>query len=111
MEDSLFSHDMQQKLFRDQIRFETEAKDTQIEALSRARDIKDDQIKRQDFIFNILVLVVALSVILLITVYRSGQRRRQINMLLLQHQEDMEKRSDELERLNQVKDKFSSFTY
>jgi signal transduction histidine kinase len=108
MEDSLFSHDMQQKLFRDQIQFETEAKDTQIEALSRARDIKDDQIKRQDFIFNILVLVVALSVILLITVYRSGQRRRQINMLLLQHQEDMEKRSDELERLNQVKDKFFS---
>lgn len=108
LEDSLFSHDMQEKLFRDQIRFETEAKDTQIAALSRAQDMKDDQIKRQEFIRNILVLVVALSVFLLATVYRSGQRRRQINMLLLQHQEDMEKRSEELERLNQVKDKFFS---
>lgn len=108
LEDSLFSHDMQEKLFRDQMRFETEAKDTQIAALSRARDIKDDQIKRQEFIRNILVVVMALSVILLATVYRSGQRRRQINMLLLQHQEDMEKRSEELERLNQVKDKFFS---
>jgi signal transduction histidine kinase len=29
-------------------------------------------------------------------------------MLLLQHQEDMEKRSEELEQLNQVKDKFFS---
>lgn len=108
MEDSLFSHDMQEKLFRDQMRFETEAKDTQIAALNRAQDIKDDQIKRQEFIRNILVVVMALSVILLATVYRSGQRRRQINMLLLQHQEDMEKRSEELERLNQVKDKFFS---
>jgi signal transduction histidine kinase len=108
LEDSLFSQDMQEKLFRDQMRFETEAKDTQIAALSRARDIKDDQIKRQEFIRNILVVVMALSVILLATVYRSGQRRRQINMLLLQHQEDMEKRSEELERLNQVKDKFFS---
>jgi signal transduction histidine kinase len=108
LEDSLFSHDMQEKLLRDQIRFETEAKDTQIAALSRAQDIKDDQLKKQEFIRNILVVVMALSVILLATVYRSGQRRRQINALLLQHQEEMEKRSEELERLNQVKDKFFS---
>jgi signal transduction histidine kinase len=99
---------MQEKLFRDQIRFATEAKDTEIAAaLSEMRD-KDDKLKKQEFIRNILVVVMALSVILLATVYRSGQRRRQINMLLLQHQEDMEKRSEELERLNQVKDKFFS---
>lgn len=108
LEDSLFSHDMQEKLLRDQIRFETEAKDTQIAALSRAQDLKDDQLKKQEFIRNILVVVMALSVILLATVYRSGQRRRQINALLLRHQEEMEKRSEELERLNQVKDKFFS---
>jgi signal transduction histidine kinase len=52
--------------------------------------------------------MVALTIILLFTVYRSGQRRRRINMLLLQHQEEMEKRSEELEQLNQVKDKFFS---
>jgi signal transduction histidine kinase len=108
IEDALFSQDMQEKLFRDQIFFATEAKDSQIAALSRAQDIKDDQIKKQEFIRNILVVVMALCGVLLITVYRSGQRRRQINTLLLQHQEDMEKRSDELERLNQVKDKFFS---
>jgi signal transduction histidine kinase len=108
LEDSLFSHDMQAKLLRDQIRFETEAKDTQIAALSRMQDIKDDQIKRQEFVRNILVVVMALTAILLATVYRSGQRRRQINSLLLKHQEETEKRSEELERLNQVKDKFFS---
>jgi signal transduction histidine kinase len=54
------------------------------------------------------VVVVALTAILLFTVYRSGQRRKQINSLLLQHQEEMEKRSKELEQLNEVKDKFFS---
>lgn len=108
LEDSIFSQEMQAKLLRDQVRFETEAKDSEIAQLSRLQDIKDDQIKKQEFIRNILVVVMALSVILLATVYRSGQRRRQINMLLLKHQEEMEKRSEELERLNQVKDKFFS---
>lgn len=107
-EDNLFSQDMQEKLFRDQMLFATEAKDSQIAAASRELDLKDDRIKKEELIRNILVVVMALSVILLATVYRSGQRRRQINSLLLQHQKDMEKRSEELERLNQVKDKFFS---
>jgi signal transduction histidine kinase len=99
---------MQEKLLRDQIRFETEAKDTEIAALNQERSLKDDTIKKQEFVTNILVVVMALSVILLATVYRSGQRRRQINTLLLRHQQEMETRSEELERLNQVKDKFFS---
>ena len=108
LEDSLFSQDMQEKLLRDQIRFETEEKDTEIAALNEERNLKDDTIKKQEFVRNILVVVMALSVILLATVYRSGQRRRQINTLLLRHQQEMETRSEELERLNQVKDKFFS---
>ncbi len=108
LEDSLFSQDMQEKLLRDQIQFETEEKDTEIAALNQERDLKDDTIKKQEFVRNILVVVMALSVILLATVYRSGQRRRQINTLLLRHQQEMETRSEELERLNQVKDKFFS---
>jgi signal transduction histidine kinase len=108
LEDSLFSQETQAKLLRDQIRFETESKDSQIAALSEQKNIQQNEIKKQEFVRNILVVVMALSVILLVTVYRSGQRRRQINTLLLQHQEEMEKRSEELERLNQVKDKFFS---
>ena len=108
LEDSLFSQEMLQKLFRDQVRFETESKDIQIAELSETEARHIDKIKREEFIRNILVVVFALSVILLITVYRSGQRRKQINTLLLQHQEETERRSEELERLNQVKDKFFS---
>lgn len=108
LEDSLFSQDMQAKLLRDQVRFETEDKDTEIAALSQETELKEDTIKKQEFVRNILVVVMALSVILLVTVYRSGQRRRQINHLLLRHQQEMETRSEELERLNEVKDKFFS---
>nr|WP_236676101.1 tetratricopeptide repeat protein [Chryseolinea lacunae] len=108
LEDTLFSQEMQGKLLRDQLRFETESRDSQIAALSRQQADQKDELKKQEFVRNILVVVMALSVILLVTVYRSGRRRRQINMLLLQHQEEMETRSEELERLNQVKDKFFS---
>jgi signal transduction histidine kinase len=108
LQDMLFSQDMLEKLFQDQVRFETETKDIQIAALSRARLQQDDEIKRQEFIRNILVVVVALSVILLFTVYRSGQRRIRINKLLVEHQDEIKRRSIELEQLNQVKDKFFS---
>lgn len=108
LEDTLFSQEMQGKLLRDQIRFETESRDSKIAALSQLQDSQRNELKKQEFVRNILVVIMALSAIILITVYRSGQRRRKINTLLLQHQEDMEKRSEELERLNQVKDKFFS---
>lgn len=108
LEDSLFSQEMLQRLYRDQIRFETESRDLQIAALNQKDAKQKDALKREEFIRNILVVIFALSVILLVTVYRSGQRRKQINNLLLVHHEEMERRSEELERLNQVKDKFFS---
>lgn len=108
LEDTLFSQDMQGKLFLDNLKFETESKDSQIAALSMQQEQQERELNKQEFVRNILVVVMALSVILLVTIYRSGQRRRKINMLLLQHQEETEKRSEELERLNQVKDKFFS---
>ena len=108
LEDTLFSQEMQGKLLRDQLRFETASRDSRIAFLSEQQAAQQGEIKKQEFVRNILVVVMALSVILLLSVYRSGRRRRQINTLLLQHQEEMEKRSEELERLNEVKDKFFS---
>jgi signal transduction histidine kinase len=108
LEDTLFGQEMQGKLIRDQLRFETESRDSRIAFLSELQAMQRGELKKQEFVRNILVVVMALSGILLVTVYRSGRRRRQINTLLLQHQEEMEKRSEELERLNQVKDKFFS---
>jgi tetratricopeptide (TPR) repeat protein len=108
LDDSLYSNEIQQKILRDQIGFETEMLDDRITALTMQEEDRQSRLKKSEFISNILVVVVALSAILLVTVYRSGQRRKQINLLLLQHQEEMQKRSEELEQLNEVKDKFFS---
>lgn len=108
LDDSLFSNEIQQKLLRDQIRFETSSRDDQIAALTRMEENQKSELRKQEFIRNVLVVIVALTGILLVSVYRGGQRRKQINTLLLQHQEEMEKRSKELEQLNQVKEKFFS---
>jgi signal transduction histidine kinase/predicted negative regulator of RcsB-dependent stress response len=108
LQDSLYSHDMMTKLYQDQLRFETETKDTEIAALSLANSKRGSELKRTEFIRNILVVMMALAAILLFSVYRSGQRRIRINKLLMDHQDDIKRRSLELEQLNQVKDKFFS---
>lgn len=108
LSDSLFGQEMVEKLFQNQLRFETETKDYEIKSLSDASRKRDSEIKKASFIRNILVVVLALTGILLFTIYRSGQRRIEINKLLMQHQEEIKRRSVELEQLNEVKDKFFS---
>ena len=108
LQDSLFSQDMIQKIFQDQIRLQTENKDLEIAALNEMQNRQANELSRQAFLRNIMVVVAALSGILLFTVYRSGQRRIKINKLLIEHQNEIKKRSLELEQLNQVKDKFFS---
>lgn len=108
LQDSLFSQDMMQKIFQDQVARQTESKDLMIAELSETQARQALELKRQSFLRNIMVVVLALTVFLLFTVYQSGQRRRRINKLLLEHQNEMKKRSLELEQLNQVKDKFFS---
>lgn len=108
LEDSLYSREMQEKLFQDQLRLQTELKDFKIAELSKTNAEQDSAIRRQELLRNILVVVVALTIVLLYTVYRSSQRRIRINKLLLEHQKEVKRRSDELEQLNKVKDKFFS---
>lgn len=108
LQDSLFSQDMIQKIFQDQIRLQTENKDLEIAALNQVQLQQANELSRQAFFRNIMVVIVALTAILLFTVYRSGQRRIKINKLLIEHQNEIKKRSLELEQLNQVKDKFFS---
>lgn len=108
LKDSLFSQGMQAKLLQDQVRFETASKEEQIKALTKMEQLRKSEVKKQELISNILVVAIALTGILLFTVYRSGQRRIKINKLLLEHQDEIKKRSIELEQLNKVKDKFFS---
>lgn len=108
MRDSLYSKSTMGRIMQEGISFETLNKDLEIEALSLARQQQQSEMRKQEFIQNILVVVAVLAIILLSSVYRSGRRRKRINRLLLEHQEEIKKRSKELEQLNEVKDKFFS---
>jgi signal transduction histidine kinase len=108
LREEIFNQGELERLIQSQIRLNLDDKDVEIAALSEARTLQADELRRQELVRNILVIVVALTVILLFSVYRSAHRRKRINDLLLQHQEDMKKRSQELEQLNEVKDKFFS---
>lgn len=108
LRDQIFNQGELERLIQSQIRFNLDEKDIQIAALSEARSLQANELRRQELVRNILVIVVALVVILLFSVYRSAHRRKRINDLLIQHQEDMKRRSQELEQLNEVKDKFFS---
>jgi signal transduction histidine kinase len=108
LEDSIISQDMVQKLYQSQLRFATETKDSEIALLTKSKEETEIYLKRKDFFFNILIVVMALTAVLLFSIYRSGRRRIRINRLLMDHQAEIKKRSVELEQLNQVKDKFFS---
>ncbi|HZY80822.1 MAG TPA: tetratricopeptide repeat-containing sensor histidine kinase [Cyclobacteriaceae bacterium] len=108
LEDSVFSQEMMQKLYQSQLRFATEGKDSEIASLTKTKNEQEDILKRRQFLFNVMIVVLALCAVLLFSIYRSGQRRIRINKLLMEHQAEIKKRSVELEQLNQVKDKFFS---
>lgn len=108
LRDSLYSKATMEKIVKEEVRFQTMNKDLEIQALSEIQEKQLSEIQRQELIQNILVVVAMLASILLYTVYRSGRRRKRINSLLLEHQDEIKKRSVELQQLNEVKDKFFS---
>jgi signal transduction histidine kinase len=108
LRDSVMSMSTMEQVFQGQLSFATMNKDLEIEELSALQERQKNEMERQELIQNILVIVAVLSIILLYAVYRSGRRRKRINRLLLDHQEEIKKRSLELQQLNQVKDKFFS---
>ncbi len=107
LRDSLYNQEFIENLFQD-LRSETQTKDSEIAQLSLTQSLQANEIARQSLIRNILFVTATLAVILLFSVFRSGQRRIRINKLLMEHQEEIKKRSLELEQLNEVKDKFFS---
>ncbi len=108
LRDSLYSKSIMEKVLKEEVRFQTMNKDLEIQALSQIQARQSTEIQRQELIQNILVVVAVLVTFLLYTVYRSGRRRKRINELLLEHQDEIKKRSLELQQLNEVKDKFFS---
>lgn len=106
--DSLTSINMMSQVFENEFQMRSQRKDEEIANLSKQKEQSASELKRQEFLRNIFAVVFALTIVLLYSVYRSGRRKVEMNDLLLQHQAEIEKRTQELEELNKVKDKFFS---
>ncbi|UII30078.1 tetratricopeptide repeat-containing sensor histidine kinase [Fulvivirga ulvae] len=108
MEDSVFSEKQKEQFAQIQIKYETANKDMEIALLNQKEEQQKTQLKNEEFFRNILVVILAFTAVLLITLYRSSVRRKKINDLLVIHQKEMEEQSRELAGLLEMKDKFFS---
>ena len=108
LRDSLFNRNVMGNNIQYQLKFLTDSKDREITALNEVNSLRSAQIERQHTIRNTIIILFLVTGVLLYTLYRSNRRKVQINKLLLAHQDELEKRSEELEELNKLKDKFFS---
>lgn len=108
LHDSLFSRELLDQTFKYQLEFLVETKDNEINALNQVNEMRQAEISRQHLFRNIIIVVFVVTIGLLYMVYRSNRRKQQLNSLLMTHQAELERRSHELEELNELKDKFFS---
>ena len=106
--DSLTSINVMSQVFEGEFEMRSQKKDAEIASLNKLKEQSASELKRQEFLRNIFAVVFALTIVLLYSVYKSGRRKVEMNDLLIQHQAEIEKRTQELEELNKVKDKFFS---
>lgn len=108
MEDSVFSEKQKEQFAQIQMKYEMANKDMEIALLNQKEEQQKIQLQNEEFFRNILVVILAFTAVLLITLYRSSVRRKRINNLLVVHQKEMEEQSRELAGLLEMKDKFFS---
>lgn len=108
LRDSLFSRELIDQTFRYQLQFLVDTKDNEINALNQVNQLRTAELSRQHLLRNIIVVVFILTIVLLYMVYRSNRKKQQLNKLLISHQAELERRSQELEEINFLKDKFFS---
>lgn len=108
LRDSLINSNINQQFAQTLLEYEINKKDEAISELSSQEILRKQQLKNEEFIRNVLVVILAFTAILLFTLYRSSVRRRKTNEQLVTHQKEIEAKSKELESLLSMKDKFFS---
>lgn len=108
LEDSVFSEKKKEQFSQVQIQYETAKKDIEIQLLNQKEKQQISQLRNQEFIRNILVVILAFTAVLLFSLYQNNEKRRKINEVLVRQQKEIESKSKELSSLLEMKDKFFS---
>lgn len=108
LEDSLTVANSSQQFAQTQVQYELAKKDLAIDELNQKEKARQIQLKNEEFLRNVLVVILAFTAILLVTLYRNSVRNKRANQLLLVHQREIESKTKELQSLLSMKDKFFS---
>ncbi len=108
LEDSIFSEKKKEQFAQIQIKYETARKDIEIELLNQKEGQQIEKLKNEEFIRNILVVILAFTAVLLFSLYKNNEKRRRVNELLIEQQKEIKSKSKELSGLLEMKDKFFS---
>ncbi len=108
LEDSLFSLRKDEQFARIQAQYESEKKDREIELLYQTEQLQQVNLERNEMIRNILVVILAFTVIMIVNLSRSSRRRKRINELLIKNQKEVEEKNANLRQISEFKDKFFS---
>jgi signal transduction histidine kinase len=108
LRDSLLNKDILDNTAKYQLEFPGQAKDREIAALNEVNELRKYELKQEQLIRNIMVVAFLVTAALLYLVFRISRRRVHINKLLVENQQELQRRSAELIELNKLKDKFFS---
>ena len=108
MEDSMRLANRNEAFANTQMEYQMAKKDRAIQALNQKEQERQLQLKNEEFLRNVLVIILAFVGLLLITLYTNNVKRRHANQILVKHQKEIEDKSHQLEKLLSMKDKFFS---
>jgi signal transduction histidine kinase len=110
-----FYHQSQYLVYRDSINNEETIRkmadlraDYEIGQKQAEVDLLEEQQKRQNIVFIGLLVIIALLVIMVFLYYRNYKRKQALNMIITERKEEAEAQRDQLEAINETKEKFLS---
>lgn len=95
--DSIYNEETSQNISQMQAKFETEKKEAEIEYLTEKNKSTQDKLEAEERVMFALYVIIGLSVILLLTLYRKERQKHQNNQVLLQMNEEIQSQNDQIQ--------------
>lgn len=113
LSDSLYDVNIRERLASVEDRYETEQARQELELLRKEKELQDAQITAQDatirsqtLLVGVIIVGLIFLAIIIVVLYRHNQTRKYANHELNSQKRELEKKTTELEALNQTKDRW-----
>lgn len=96
IKDSIYSYENRQRLFELQARYESEAKEKEIQLLNKQKEIQKQQYANQRIIIYAVTILTILLILLLILLYNRFRIKKRISSILLKQNKSIIKQQKEI---------------